>query len=177
MTATTAGSSPAIPRAPGTGDRDDFSFAFRLPAPPDRVFPLLCPIREYDWIDGWACELVYSASGVAERDCVFVTERPEEGRTIWVASLHDPVERRVDYVRVTPGLRVVVMKLAVAAGAQESCEVRIRYTVTSLGERGAQLLERDRREGGGGFAQAAARIERTLRHFVTTGEKLPLRAE
>ena len=35
-------------------------------APPDRVFPLLCPVREYDWIDGWECRMVYAETGVAE---------------------------------------------------------------------------------------------------------------
>jgi hypothetical protein len=36
---------------------------------PDGVFPLLCPVREGDWLEGWSdhCRLVHSVSGVAER--------------------------------------------------------------------------------------------------------------
>ena len=42
-------------------------------AAPEKVFPLLCPVREADWIPGWQYELVYSESGVAELGCVFTT--------------------------------------------------------------------------------------------------------
>jgi hypothetical protein len=44
------------------------------PAAPERVFPLLCPVREADWIPGWRYKLIYSESGVAELGCVFTTE-------------------------------------------------------------------------------------------------------
>jgi len=39
------------------------------------VFPLLCPVKEDDWIDGWAdvCTIVYTDSGIAEEACVFET--------------------------------------------------------------------------------------------------------
>jgi hypothetical protein len=40
-------------------------FVFEVAAPPDRVFPLLCPVRERDWLEGWEADMVYSASGVA----------------------------------------------------------------------------------------------------------------
>ncbi len=42
-------------------------------ATPDTVFPLLCPVREMDWLAGWRPHWVLSASGVAERHCVFQT--------------------------------------------------------------------------------------------------------
>ena len=49
---------------------------FDVPATPDRVFPLLCPVREYEWIPGWECDVLHSVSGVAEEDCVFRTRFP-----------------------------------------------------------------------------------------------------
>ena len=57
-----------------TGNRIDRQFQTRLTAPPERVFPLLCPIKEYDWIPQWRCEMIYSKSGVAELGCVFKTD-------------------------------------------------------------------------------------------------------
>jgi hypothetical protein len=63
----------------------------RLDAPPDRIFPLLCPVREYDWIPTWSCDMIYSESGVAENDCVFATAFPEEGpRESWVVVRYEP---------------------------------------------------------------------------------------
>ena len=46
-------------------------------APPVKVFPLLCPKREYDWTEGWGCHIVYSQLGVPEKYCVFVKDFPE----------------------------------------------------------------------------------------------------
>lgn len=37
-----------------------------LEAAPEGVFPLLCPVREYDWIEPWRCRMIYSQSGFAE---------------------------------------------------------------------------------------------------------------
>jgi hypothetical protein len=33
-----------------------------LEANPNAVFPLLCPVREYEWIESWKCDLIYSDS-------------------------------------------------------------------------------------------------------------------
>ena len=49
------------------------TYTQQLVAEPSAVFPLLCPVREADWIDGWGSISVIAQSGVAERDCVFVT--------------------------------------------------------------------------------------------------------
>ena len=48
-----------------------------LEGTPESVFPLLCPIREYAWIEPWRCTLIYSESGYAEQDCVFQTDFPQ----------------------------------------------------------------------------------------------------
>jgi len=156
-----------------TGSRADFSFTLHAPAPPERVFPLLCPVREYEWIDGWACDLIHSESGVVEPGCIFATERAGEGRTIWVTTVHDPVARRIEFVRITPGSHVVVMRLSVAAAAEGHAEITIAYQVTALDGRGVALLEAARHDGGGVFAQTAAGLERSLQHFLATGTKLP----
>ena len=42
---------------------------------PDKIFPLLCPAREADWIPGWNAELIYTSSGYAEDKCVFRTNK------------------------------------------------------------------------------------------------------
>ena len=55
-------------------NRVTHTYTQRLVAPPAAVFPLLCPVREADWIDGWNPLLVLSHSGLAEPDCVFVTD-------------------------------------------------------------------------------------------------------
>lgn len=67
----------------------------RVAAPPDAVFPLLCPVREYEWIDGWSCQLIFSDSGFVEDGCVFTTRLTGEGPTVWVTTRHDPAGRHL----------------------------------------------------------------------------------
>jgi hypothetical protein len=38
----------------------------QVEAPPEKVFPLLCPVREYDWVEPWKCEMIYTDSGFVE---------------------------------------------------------------------------------------------------------------
>jgi len=54
-------------------NRATHTYRQKLDASPATVFPLYCPVRETEWADGWIPELVISSSGIAERDCVFVT--------------------------------------------------------------------------------------------------------
>jgi hypothetical protein len=34
-------------------------------ASPEIVFPLLCPVREAEWVPDWKYRMIYSQSGVA----------------------------------------------------------------------------------------------------------------
>ena len=49
-------------------NRATHTYRQKLCATPARVFPLLCPVREREWADGWLPDLVITSSGVAERD-------------------------------------------------------------------------------------------------------------
>ena len=70
------------------------SYTQRIEAPPDVVFPLICPVREAEWLDGWGdgFELIYSASGLAEKNCVFRTYGQDQPEMIWTMSEHDSVD-------------------------------------------------------------------------------------
>src|SRR5262245_4589080 len=80
-----------------------------IEAPPAVVFPLLCPVREVEWLDTWAFEWIHSASGLAEPGAVFKTSAVGEADTIWVMSRHDREAMRVQFTRVTPDSRVCLL--------------------------------------------------------------------
>ena len=66
---------------------------------PDRLFPLLCPTTEYDWLPGWHCQLLHSDSGYAEYNAVFTTGffgREE----LWVCTGFEP-NRAIEYARTS----------------------------------------------------------------------------
>jgi len=110
------------------------TFTQRLVAAPASVLPLLCPVREADWIVGWDPLLVVSQSGVAERDCVFVTTA-ERDDSIWYITRHEPEAGLVEMLKITPAVtacRLTIQVDAVAGGS----EATITYFHTSLGAAG-----------------------------------------
>ncbi len=141
-------------------------------ASPDRVFPLLCPVREYEWIDGWDCRLVYSKSGLVEEGCIFTTHFPDDAPTLWVTMLHDPVTRRVEFVRFTPEVKVLKMQLQVDEAANGTSNLTIKYTLTTLNEEGNNLVDQLVASGGNHFEKHIHRIGTLLNHFLTQGKML-----
>jgi len=77
------------------------TYTQRLIAGPDAVFPLLCPVREAEWIDGWDPARVVSTSGVAEADCVFTTAAgPLDA--VWYITRHERATGFVEMLKITP---------------------------------------------------------------------------
>ena len=110
------------------------SYTQRLVAAPSVVFPLLCPVREADWIEGWDPISVASHSGVAEPDCVFVTAATPSD-AIWYVTRHEPANGFVEMLKITPlvtACRLTIQLRAVATGS----EPLVTYTHTSLGTEG-----------------------------------------
>lgn len=139
----------------------------QLVAPPAQVFPLLCPVREADWIDGWDPERVVSASGGAEPDCVFVTSSPP-GRAIWYVTRHEPASGRVEMIKITPEITACRLTIQLRAGGPGT-EAEVVYAHTSLGPAGDAFLE--------GFTEAFYRQfmqdwEKRLNHYLLHGTAL-----
>lgn len=142
----------------------------QLVAPVTEVFPLLCPVKEAQWLDGFEYQMVYSESGVAEPGCVFTTGHPGEPDTVWTIVRHDPDEGVVGFLRVTPGWLVTELQVRLADIPGNRCTADITYTYTVLGPQGDAAL--DGRHSEEGFVQMARHWERSLNHYLTTGQML-----
>jgi len=110
------------------------SYTQRLVADPTAVFPLLCPVREADWIEGWDPPWVASSSGFAEPDCVFITSA-EPVDAVWYITRHEPATGFVEMLKITPGVTAcrLTIQLRPAPGGSEAA---ITYSHTSLGPDG-----------------------------------------
>jgi len=109
-------------------------------APPCAIFPLLCPVREYDWIPGWACEMIFSASGFAEENCIFTTNPGDTGgKDVWVISRYE-LPQRLEFVRVN-SLRVIRYNISLTELPGECSEICWEQLVTSLSEEGNTWLK------------------------------------
>jgi hypothetical protein len=142
--------------------RRQFSHAQHVAAPPEAVFPLLCPVREYDWIPEWDCRLVYTESGVAEPGCVFQTDRPADGGLdTWVISRHEP-PARVGFVRMNP-LRAMQYDIRLEPADGNSTVLTWEQVITSLCDEGdrhvAALRETD-------FVQSITGMEALLNRYL-----------
>jgi hypothetical protein len=108
-------------------------------ASPEAVFPLLCPTREYDWIPGWACELVFTETGYAEEDCVFRTNDGNPfGSGTWVMTRLVPDEA-LDIVKVSPET-VLEMKITLTRNPDGTTTGEWTLILTGLTEAGDRRI-------------------------------------
>ena len=148
------------------------SYTQRIDAPPESVFPLLCPVRESDWLDGWIdeVEMVHSESGLAEDGCVFRTRVPGRPETVWMITRHDPVQRLVEFFRVTTGLVATRLRIGVEARAHGSNSVHISYTFAPLSPAGRAFVEENHSEAA--FRSDMVWWQDSMNHWLRNGEIL-----
>jgi len=148
------------------------SYTQHLDGSSSEVFPLLCPVREREWVNGWDPDLVLSDSGVAELGCVFITSA-QPSDAVWVITRYEPETGRIELVKLIPG--VVVARIAIQlADAPGGSTAAITYSYTSLGRLGNLVLEEFTEDDFRSFMET---WEAELNHFLATGEKLRLEGD
>lgn len=83
-------------------------------APPEKVFPLLCPVREAEWVPGWQYRLIYSESGVAGDGCVFLTPNGAGPETVWMVTHYDPAIFTIAFAWTQPGMIATQLRIALS---------------------------------------------------------------
>lgn len=143
------------------------SYTQKLVAEPSVVFPLLCPVREADWIEGWRPVSVTSESGIAELDCIFVTSAAPN-QAIWYISRHEPDDGFVEMIKITP--QFTACKLSIQLRPIETgSEAVVTYSHTSLGPDGDAFIESFTEDYYEKFMQD---WELRLNHYLTNGNCL-----
>lgn len=102
-------------------------------APPEVVFPLLCPVRESEWVDGWDADILHSRSGVAELGCVFVARE-----ATFVVTRYEP-SARIEFAIFD---RAIVERLCIAlAAARGGTDMTWTRHYTALSTAGAAWID------------------------------------
>jgi len=135
------------------------------------VFPLLCPVREAEWIQGWDPVVVASTSGVAEADCVFTT-KTAPADAIWYITRHEPHNGFVEMLKVTPSVTACRLTIQLR-GSMEGCEAQVTYTHTSLGPDGDALVASFTESH---YAKFMQDWESRMNHYLRTGQALRVEA-
>ncbi len=139
----------------------------QLVAEPSKVFPLLCPVREADWIEGWDPPVVYSQSGVAETDCVFITEA-SPSNAIWYITRHEPGDGFVEMIKITPAVTAGKLTIQLRP-VKDGSQATITYTHTSLGPEGDTYIASFTEEY---YQQFMRDWEARINHYLAHGSIL-----
>ncbi len=141
-----------------------------IDADPRKVFPLLCPVREYEWIEPWQCQLRYTESGVAENNCIFETDFPHNGgREIWIVSRYEK-DRCIEFVRFTADEKIIKLDIQLTSAQMGHTRLMWRKTFTGLSSKGNRIVA----AMAGDFAPEAERIAGMLNYYLSTGKMLSL---
>lgn len=137
-------------------------------AEPSKVFPLMCPVREADWIVDWDPVVVLTESGIAELDCVFLTEAgPSE--SIWYITRYEPGSNFIEMIKITP--TVTACKLSIQLREVErGSEATVTYSHTSLGPEGDKSVAKFTEDY---YRQFMREWEAQVNHYLSTGTALP----
>ena len=149
----------------------------KINATPEQIFPLLCPIQEYKWIDGWQCEMVYSDSGAIENNCIFKEEKTSpilfdlSTPTYWMTSLYDPEKYRIQFVLLTGTMAVAKIDAEVQNLGEKLSSIAWTFTITSLNDEANKII-------GAATEQKAKLIlsvlGQSLKHYCETEELIRL---
>ena len=118
-----------------------YSQSFLIAQPIPIVFPLFSPEGERYWVPGWSYENVMGTTVLSE-DYIFLTRSPDHGNAdaIWLVKRFDPDAHRVEFYKVEPGEKVVVVKVECDELGPKETEVEVSYKYTPLSERGDEFL-------------------------------------
>jgi hypothetical protein len=139
-----------------------------LEAKPEVIFPLLCPVREYEWIEPWKCDLIYSETGFAEQDCIFQTDSPHDGpKDTWVLSRYEK-PTLVEFVRVN-AIRAIRYTITLRQIGEGKTESEWSQVITGLNAEGDRFVSSFPDEE---FKHRMEMLRKMLNHYLTTGQML-----
>ena len=140
-----------------------------VPFAPKDVFPLLCPVREHEWIEPWRADILFAESGRAELDCVFATDSPEEGYDVWVVCRWEPHER-IEFIRCS-AQRAVRFTVSLTP-TPEGTRITWTQTLTGLNDAGNRQIENLSETEYKRYIDAVG--GKMLSYFLETGERMPM---
>jgi hypothetical protein len=139
-------------------------------ADPHTVFPLLCPVREYEWIEPWQCRVRYSETGVAENNCIFETDFAHNGGPeTWIVSRYEK-DRCIEFVRFTADEKIIKLDIQLTGAQAGGTRLLWRKTFTGLSAQGNRIVT----EIAGNFTPEAERIASMLNYYLSTGKMMSL---
>lgn len=147
-------------------------------APAARVFPLLCPVAEYDWIDNWECRLVFAKSGGNEEGCIFTEEMMGPVLTgsavtsTWLTNRYDEKNRRIQFIIFVHDRAVVRYDVRLDERDSNRTTAVMNFEITAMNDTISSLSDEEIKAR---IMGAVAFISGALKHYCETGAMLKAR--
>ncbi len=134
----------------------------------EEIIPLYCPVRELDWCENWNPKLVYSNSGLVEKDCIFITP---QGKTdiVWIVTDYDTKKGHVEMFYHVPGVLVTKLEIQVTAITENKTKAILTYSKTSLSNLGDEILDEFTKKE---YDIMMDSWEKAMNHYLKTGKML-----
>jgi hypothetical protein len=112
------------------------SFTIGLKGSVADVTPLFGPVREAEWAPSWTPRFIHPATGEQRAGVVFTTSAANDKERLWLLTVYEEKEGRVEYVFVTPGFTANEIKIQVVANGQGQSKATITYRHSALAPEG-----------------------------------------
>jgi hypothetical protein len=144
-------------------------------APVEKVFPLVCPVSEYDWIPGWKCHLLYCPGGRIEKDVAFKEKMSSPfllnkigGKTTWTTLLYDKVKFRVHF-NWDNKISSSIYKMEMDPIDSSQTRLSLSLNMKIIDDRGSWLLDPAGNYKIGFLIEGLGAM---LKHYCETGKQL-----
>ncbi len=132
------------------------------------IMPLYCPVKELDWCENWDPKIVYSNSGLVEKDCIFITLR-EKKDIVWIVTGYNIEKGHVEMIYHIPGVLVTKLEIQVTPIMENKTKAVLTYSKTSLSDEGDKELEKFTNRN---FNIMMDSWEKAMNHYLKTGRML-----
>ena len=108
---------------------------------PGKVFPLLCPVRESEWLPHFKAKVIYSSTGISEDGAIFQTTPSNGVPVTWIITRYNP-NNHIEMMYINPDSMIVRINIQLEKHNERHTETTITYTKTGLTERGNVEVEK-----------------------------------
>lgn len=153
-------------------NRKRHSYTQHLEAPPETVFPLLCPVAELQWAPGWMPEAVFSTSGVVEQECMFITPpetSSEQQQSIWIVSDYNPSNLSLVMYKVAPEHTISKLEISLERAPDHCTQAHVSYEITAIGPAGDLFMTEFTPDW---YKTFMLEWEGALNHYLKTGKMI-----
>jgi hypothetical protein len=133
-----------------------------------KIFPLLCPVEEYKWLPGWECIMVYSKTGIAEKDAVFLTKEKDGSEIIWTVITYEP-PKLIEFIMVRCFNSVERFSISLTEIASDITELEWKFMNTGYSKKS---IEQNKNPDNDSFNAFLEERRKEMDYYLRTGKMI-----